>query len=102
MIVGKVKIHTKKQKKNNKTYSVQQAIIYIKSQFIDIVKKYDGKEVQIVILDENEKTKKQKSDVTSDLLRVIYYLLFGKVSRKSNKEILRELKQKISELEQLL
>jgi len=102
MVRGKVRVLKKRQKKNGKEYIVEQCVIYVRSDYIDVLRKYDNKEVEFVLFEENEERKRPKSDVTSDLLRTVYFLIFGKSSRKSNKEIIAELKQKLEELEKLL
>jgi len=102
MMVGKVKIHIKKQKKRGKEYLFPQAIIYVKREFLEQIKEYDNQDVTFIILDEKTKKEIRKREISSDLIRAVYFLLMGKSTRKADKEAIRELKKRLEELEKIL
>lgn len=65
MIVGRVRIHKKRQKKGGKIYEFRQAVIYVKKKYLDRLIPLDDKEVTLFL--EGEQQRSELEEVLVDL-----------------------------------
>lgn len=90
---GKLRIHNKRLNKNGKIYNFQQAVIYVKSSFLQALLPYDGQEIEFSI---GSAEQSQSSQKASSKLQNLLVLLFTKAF--SDQSIASKLLQKYPSL----
>jgi len=103
-MLGKVSIHNKKLRKNGKIYEFRQAVIYVKSQFLQALLPYDGQEIEFSIgsAEQSQKTNPRLLNLLVELFTNAFQdqSIASKLLQKYPsliEEILRELEKEESE-----